>query len=73
MGDHEPNEYGFAGEPAMPEVRPDLAGQNPAEEIAVPDDDLTWAVSEGLTDPTDADGDPDPSDADTEAPHAEGG
>jgi hypothetical protein len=55
MRDHEPNEYGFAGDPTTPEVRPDLAEQDPAEEVAIPDDDLTAAIGEGLADATDED------------------
>jgi hypothetical protein len=65
MGDHEPNEYGFAGEPATPDVRPD-AEPDPAEEIAVPDDDLTAAVSEAFADATDEDTDATRPDADAD-------
>jgi hypothetical protein len=62
MGDHEPNEYGFAGDPAMPQASPDederaSDEEDAAEEVAVPDEDLTSAVEEGLADVTDDESD----------------
>jgi hypothetical protein len=47
---HQPNEFGFAGEPAAPEPEPERkpAGEVDAERIAVPSDDLTGAISDGL-------------------------
>ncbi|MGW4462764.1 hypothetical protein [Micromonospora sp. NPDC004704] len=46
----EPNEYGFAGDPTVPEPertnRPDELDE--AEEVAVPGDDFTEGLSESL-------------------------
>ena len=52
-GTHEPNEEGFAGEGTTPEVSDDER-TDPAEDVAVPGDDLTEAASEALSDPPDA-------------------
>ncbi|WP_203743093.1 hypothetical protein [Actinoplanes cyaneus] len=48
--ENEPNEYGFAGDPSLPEpaAAPHLA-EGEGERIAVPSDDLTEAIDE-LTD-----------------------
>lgn len=47
---HEPNEFGFAGGGTAPQ--PDLerrrAEEVEAERVAVPSDDLTGAISDGL-------------------------
>lgn len=46
---HEPNEEGFAGDPTAPEPRPDEPDPHAAaEEVAVPDDDLTSAVVDAV-------------------------
>jgi hypothetical protein len=55
----EPNEYGFAGDPALPEPerphRPDEAEE--AEEIAVPGSDLSVSLSEAIEETEPQDGD----------------
>lgn len=57
---NEPNEYGFAGAGTAPEPRDEAAGE-PAEEsaerTAVPDDDLTGPLADGLGDATGQDAD----------------
>ena len=42
----QPNREGFAGDPSTPE--PDRRGSDPAEDVAVPHDDLTGPVSDAL-------------------------
>jgi hypothetical protein len=46
-----PNEHGFSGDPTVPQ--PDRSPESPAEaaeEIAVPDDDLTDAAGDAILD-----------------------
>ncbi|MCA2213861.1 hypothetical protein [Jidongwangia harbinensis] len=50
-----PNEYGFAGGATGPEPTPDRADSVDREDVEVPADDLTGALSEGLDDVTDSD------------------
>ncbi|MFC3502273.1 hypothetical protein ACIBTV_21980 [Micromonospora sp. NPDC049366] len=51
----EPNEYGFAGDPTLPEPPPkgQADEQDRAEEVAVPGDDITESVSEAIYEETD--------------------
>jgi hypothetical protein len=44
---HEPNEYGFSGAGTGPAVEPD-AWEDPAEEIAVPEDDLVGPLADAF-------------------------
>jgi hypothetical protein len=55
---HEPNEFGFAGGATapQPEPEPDSAEHVDAEGIAVPSDDLTGAISDGIERATQSDG-----------------
>ncbi|WP_189328405.1 hypothetical protein [Actinoplanes ianthinogenes] len=47
--DNEPNEFGFSGDPSLPEPHeiPHLA-EGEGERIAVPSDDLTGAITEAI-------------------------
>ncbi|MFI1991248.1 hypothetical protein [Actinoplanes sp. NPDC020271] len=52
--ENEPNEYGFAGDPSLPEpeAAPHLT-EGEGERIAVPSDDLTGAITEAIDELTD--------------------
>ena len=53
---NEPNEYGFSGDPSLPEPHPgSQIADGEAERIAVPSDDLTGAVTGAIDDLTDRD------------------
>jgi hypothetical protein len=52
---HEPNEYGFAGEPTAPEPTPERRDEVDGEEIAVPAGDLTGATTGAIEELTDRD------------------
>ena len=47
---NQPNEFGFAGDGTAPQPEPDREppGDLDAERIAVPADDLTGAISDGI-------------------------
>jgi hypothetical protein len=52
---HEANEYGFAGDATMPEVRPDRPSEEEEVEAeAIPSQDLPYDVAEGVDDATGA-------------------
>jgi hypothetical protein len=52
---HEPNEYGFAGDITMPEVRRDRPSlEEKVEEETIPSQDLPYDVAEGVDDATGA-------------------
>jgi hypothetical protein len=53
---NEPNEFGFAGGATAPQPEPDSAEHVDAEGIAVPSDDLTGAISDGIERATQSDG-----------------
>ncbi len=51
---NEPNEFGFSGGATAPQPDPDResAAETEGERIAVPADDLTGAISDGIDDAT---------------------
>ncbi len=62
--ENEPNEFGFAGEPSLPEPEPAAEPESAAEpvphlaegegeRIAVPSGDLTGAITEAIEEATD--------------------
>jgi hypothetical protein len=61
----EPNPWGFAGDPALPQPAHDTAAEreeDQAERVAVPADDLTEDISEALAEVTDQDEEGGPED-----------
>ncbi|MFI7541155.1 hypothetical protein [Actinoplanes sp. NPDC049599] len=44
----QPNEFGFAGGGTAPQPEPDPADRAEAERVAVPSDDLTGSISDGI-------------------------
>ncbi len=50
-----PNEFGFAGGATTPEPEREPAEESDAERVAVPSDDLTGAISDGLGEATQGD------------------
>ncbi|GIF08757.1 hypothetical protein [Actinoplanes siamensis] len=49
--ENQPNQYGFAGDPSLPE--PAHLAEGEGERIAVPSDDLTGAITEAIDELTD--------------------
>jgi len=47
---HEPNEFGFSGDGTAPEPKQERgpADEVDAERVAIPSDDLTGAISDGI-------------------------
>jgi hypothetical protein len=54
---NQPNEFGFAGDATAPQPEPerDPADRVDAERVAVPSDDLTGAISDGIENATQGD------------------
>lgn len=52
-----PNEFGFAGDGTAPQPEPEHrpAGEVDGERIAIPSDDLTGAISDGIDQATQGD------------------
>lgn len=54
--ENEPNEFGFAGDPSLPEPEPvPHLAEGEGERIAVPSGDLTGAITEAIDELTDHD------------------
>jgi hypothetical protein len=61
----EPNPWGFAGDPAMPQPArdtPEEREEDQAERVAIPSDDLTEDITEALAEVTDHDEEGGPAD-----------
>ena len=50
-----PNEFGFSGDATAPQPERTSSGETEAERVAVPADDLTGAISDGIDNATQGD------------------